>query len=228
MMMLSKPIALLFLLATFGTTLTFAFPSFSGANDGLEDLSARWWRDKPEHKIKVVQNPPPPPGPPKFTGTKLVNDRRHPWKPVKAGDIRGPCPALNALANHGVSAFIPPVRYSDSRVEVVSISREMVLPAPPRSSTPFKKVVWISLLSRDETHQHFDLSSGFNANNKFAILLTYIGHLLDGNLETDLLSIGRKTRRTGPSPPPPAFVGGLNVHNTFEGMYPSLSKSTID
>lgn len=107
MMMLSKPIALLFLLATFGTTLTFAFPSFSGANDGLEDLSARWWRDKPEHKIKVIQNPPPPPGPPKFTGTKLVNDRQHPWKPVKAGDIRGPCPALNALANHGVSVFIP-------------------------------------------------------------------------------------------------------------------------
>ena len=47
--------------------------------------------------------PPPPPGPPAFTGAKLVDDARHPWRPTRPGDIRGPCPGLNTLASHGVS-----------------------------------------------------------------------------------------------------------------------------
>ncbi|KAJ2925958.1 heme-thiolate peroxidase, partial [Candolleomyces eurysporus] len=177
-MMLSKPLALLLLWVTFGATLSFAFPSFSGVTDGFQDLSARWWKDKPNPKVRLVQNPPTPPGPPRYTGTKLVNDRQHPYKPVKAGDIRGPCPALNTLANHG---YLPRNGVA-SPSEIVTAVQE-----------------------------------GLNANNKFAILLTYIGHLLDGNLETDLLSIGLKTKRTGPSPPPPAEAGGLNVHGTFEG-----------
>jgi unspecific peroxygenase len=46
---------------------------------------------------------------------------------------------------------------------------------------------------------------------------TYAAHLLDGNLVTDLLSIGDKTPLTGPDPPAPAIVGGLNNHGTFEG-----------
>ncbi|TFK17876.1 Cloroperoxidase [Coprinopsis marcescibilis] len=45
--------------------------------------------------------PPPPPGPPSFTGTKLVDDAKHPWQPTRPGDIRGPCPGLNTLASHG-------------------------------------------------------------------------------------------------------------------------------
>lgn len=44
-----------------------------------------------------------PPGPLKFNGTKLVNDYLHPWKPLRKGDIRGPCPGMNTLASHGVS-----------------------------------------------------------------------------------------------------------------------------
>jgi hypothetical protein len=46
--------------------------------------------------------PPPPPGPLEFGGTKLVNDAAHPFIAPGANDIRGPCPALNTLANHGV------------------------------------------------------------------------------------------------------------------------------
>jgi hypothetical protein len=51
--------------------------------------------------------PPNPPGPLEFNGTKLVNDRDHPWKPLQKGDIRGPCPGLNTLASHGVSVYTP-------------------------------------------------------------------------------------------------------------------------
>ena len=45
---------------------------------------------------------PPPPGPLAFTGTQLSNDAAHPFVPLKPNDIRGPCPALNTLASHGV------------------------------------------------------------------------------------------------------------------------------
>ena len=44
----------------------------------------------------------PPPGPLEFNGTKLVNDKDHPYQPLRKGDIRGPCPGLNTLASHGV------------------------------------------------------------------------------------------------------------------------------
>ena len=53
--------------------------------------------------------------------------------------------------------------------------------------------------------------------NKFAIFVTYLNHLMNGNLVTDRLSIGGKTRKTGPDPPTPAHAGGLSVHGTFEG-----------
>ncbi|KAH6905638.1 Chloroperoxidase [Coprinopsis sp. MPI-PUGE-AT-0042] len=43
----------------------------------------------------------PPPGPLAFNGTKLVNDPAHPYKKPGPFDIRGPCPGLNTLANHG-------------------------------------------------------------------------------------------------------------------------------
>ncbi|KAF6744141.1 aromatic peroxygenase precursor [Ephemerocybe angulata] len=42
-----------------------------------------------------------PPGPPSFTGTKLIYDALHPYIPPGPLDIRGPCPGLNTLANHG-------------------------------------------------------------------------------------------------------------------------------
>ncbi|KAJ3568217.1 heme-thiolate peroxidase [Leucocoprinus birnbaumii] len=44
------------------------------------------------------------PPPMKSNGTKLVNDAQHPFKPLRPGDIRGPCPGMNTLASHG---YIP-------------------------------------------------------------------------------------------------------------------------
>ena len=46
--------------------------------------------------------PPPPPGPLADDSSKLVHDAAHPYQDLKPGDQRGPCPALNTLASHGV------------------------------------------------------------------------------------------------------------------------------
>lgn len=53
--------------------------------------------------------------------------------------------------------------------------------------------------------------------NDIAVFVTYAAHLVDGNLLTDLLSIGGKTSETGEDPPAPAIVGGLDTHAVFEG-----------
>ncbi|KAF8958590.1 hypothetical protein BDZ97DRAFT_1923628 [Flammula alnicola] len=53
--------------------------------------------------------------------------------------------------------------------------------------------------------------------NDLAIFVTYAAFLVDGNLLTNLLSIGGKTPKTGPNPPAPAIVGGLDTHAVFEG-----------
>ncbi|KAF8868524.1 heme-thiolate peroxidase [Gymnopilus junonius] len=45
--------------------------------------------------------PPSPPGPLADQSAKLVNDAAHPYQPLRPGDQRGPCPALNTLASHG-------------------------------------------------------------------------------------------------------------------------------
>lgn len=52
-------------------------------------------------RLNFVRHPPPP-SPPEDTSVKLVNDKNHPWMPLRKGDIRGPCPGLNTLASHGV------------------------------------------------------------------------------------------------------------------------------
>jgi len=53
--------------------------------------------------------------------------------------------------------------------------------------------------------------------NELSIFVTYSTMLVDGNMLTNLLSIGDKTRLTGPDPPLPATAGGLDTHNVFEG-----------
>lgn len=53
--------------------------------------------------------------------------------------------------------------------------------------------------------------------NNLAVFVTYAAFLVDGNLVTNLLSIGGKTNATGPDPPAPAVVGGLSTHAVFEG-----------
>lgn len=59
-------------------------------------------RDALIETLRAVKPEAPPP-PLAFNGTKLVNDAAHPWKPLRRGDQRGPCPGLNTLASHGVS-----------------------------------------------------------------------------------------------------------------------------
>ncbi|KAJ3519596.1 heme-thiolate peroxidase [Coprinellus aureogranulatus] len=61
------------------------------------------------------------------------------------------------------------------------------------------------------------VQEGFNFDNALAVFTTYAAHLVDGNLVTDLLSIGGKTPKTGKDAPPPAIIGGLNTHSVFEG-----------
>ena len=53
--------------------------------------------------------------------------------------------------------------------------------------------------------------------NGIARFVTYAAHLVDGNLVTDLVSIGGKTGNTGKDTPSPAIIGGMNNHGTFEG-----------
>ncbi|KAF8991584.1 Chloroperoxidase [Cyathus striatus] len=119
-----------------------------------------------------------PPGPINDTSPKLVNDKDHPWKAPKAGDIRGPCPGLNTLASHG---YIP---------------RNGI-------ATPAQLVAGVQ--------------EGFNMGYDLALFVTYAGMLVDGNLVTNLLSIGHKTPLTGQDPPKPATAGGLNTHAVLEG-----------
>jgi hypothetical protein len=61
---------------------------------------------------------------------------------------------------------------------------------------------------------------GFNMGNDLAILVTWATFLVDGNHLTNLMSIGEKSDATGPDPPSPATVGGLNTHKVFEGACP--------
>ncbi|KAH8825940.1 Chloroperoxidase [Flagelloscypha sp. PMI_526] len=42
-----------------------------------------------------------PPPKPDYTGIKELPDKQHPFKAPGPDDLRGPCPALNVLANHG-------------------------------------------------------------------------------------------------------------------------------
>lgn len=50
----------------------------------------------------VVRTLSSPPGPLNDTSAKIVNDPAHPWIAPGPDDIRGPCPGLNTLSNHGV------------------------------------------------------------------------------------------------------------------------------
>lgn len=77
-----------------------AFPSY-GSLAGLSDEQLE--RIIPTLKVREPQSPP---GPLKDTSAKLVNDKKHPWKPAGRNDQRGPCPGLNALASHGVSTSV--------------------------------------------------------------------------------------------------------------------------
>ncbi|KAF5327645.1 hypothetical protein D9619_004131 [Psilocybe cf. subviscida] len=160
-----------FLLAMLGVAT--AFPSY-GSLAGLTE------RELAEIiPTLTARTLPSPPGPLSDTRTKLVNVPAHPWIAPGENDIRGPCPGLNTLANHG---YLPRDGIA-SPSQIVEAVQEV-----------------------------------FNMGNDLAVFVTYAAHLVvDGNLITDLLSIGGKTPSTGPDPPSPAIVGGLNTHAVFEG-----------
>lgn len=76
--------------------LALAFPAY-------ESLGGLTQREVDEFIARNVLAPiPPPPGPLTDSGLMLVNDPDHPFiAPNPDTDIRGPCPGLNTLANHG-------------------------------------------------------------------------------------------------------------------------------
>ncbi|KAF9032968.1 Chloroperoxidase [Panaeolus papilionaceus] len=169
--MLSKLISTV-LLSTLLCQFSLAFPNYASlAGLPREDLD-RIVPNLPYHPPEM------PPGPLKDTKAKLVNDKAHPWKAARAGDMRGPCPGLNTLASHG---YLP-------RNGIATPGQIMRA-----------------------------VQEGFNMDFGTALLVTYAAHLVDGNVVTNLISIGGKSSKTGPDPPPPAIVGGLNTHAVFEG-----------
>ena len=52
-----------------------------------------------------------------------------------------------------------------------------------------------------------------------AVFVTYAAHLVDGNLITDQLSIGRKSETAGSYAPSPAVAGALNAYGLFGGNF---------
>ncbi|KAF8989696.1 hypothetical protein BDQ17DRAFT_1547523 [Cyathus striatus] len=89
--------------------------------------------------------------------------------------------------------------------------------SPPPPLKDLGKVV-ASSIRRCNPGQIVDaVQRGFNMGNDLAIFFTYMGMIVDGNQVTNLMSIGGKTPATGPDPPKPAVVGGLNTHSVFEG-----------
>ncbi|EKM77850.1 hypothetical protein AGABI1DRAFT_76879 [Agaricus bisporus var. burnettii JB137-S8] len=136
-------------------------------------------RDEVDRALASLEQatPTPPPGPLSDSGTKLVNDDLHPYIAPGENDIRGPCPALNALASHGY------------------INRNGI-------ANPAEIITAVM--------------EGFNMDHGVAVYTTYAAFIVDGNLITNLLSIGEKTSLTGRSSSG-TTAGGLNTHNTFEG-----------
>ncbi|KAF5352359.1 hypothetical protein D9756_005988 [Leucocoprinus leucothites] len=61
------------------------------------------------------------------------------------------------------------------------------------------------------------VQEGFNMEYTTAQIVAYGGLIVDGNVVTNLLSIGGKSTLTGEDPPAPATAGGLNTHGPFEG-----------
>jgi unspecific peroxygenase len=58
--------------------------------------------------------------------------------------------------------------------------------------------------------------------NDIATFVTFAAFVVDGNVITNLMSIGGKSPKTGPDPPTPAIVGGLDTHSVFEGILYSV------
>ena len=160
-----------------------------------------------------VRQAEPPPGPLNDTSTKLVNDKDHPWMPLQPGDIRGPCPALNTLASHGVRLALNLFLFCITSYLQWLPRNGIATPAQIVDAVQQGAFQWCSVLSIQLTC----CLLGFNMGNDLALTITYSAMLVDGNMITNLLSIGGKSSLTGADPPKPAIVGGLDTHAVFEG-----------
>ncbi|KAJ3509945.1 heme-thiolate peroxidase [Coprinellus aureogranulatus] len=192
-MILSKPFITLFGLVSTATYISSvsAFPAYAS----LAGLSARQLAEVVPGLPDVL--PGTPPGPLEFSGTKLIYDEAHPFVAPGNEDMRGPCPGLNTLANHG---YLPHNGVATPAQIINAVQEGKYF--DPRVQGP-----------ATNTKNHL----GFNMHNELSRFLTYAAFLVDGNLVTDLLSIGGKTSLTGPELPEPAIVGGLSTHAVFEG-----------
>ncbi|KAK0544810.1 hypothetical protein OC845_005406 [Tilletia horrida] len=88
------------LLATLLTTAN-AFPQLA---EGWEHRSLAGLSEETINEIvarQAIVGALPPPAGQSDTSSKLVFDSAHPYKAPGPNDIRGPCPGLNTLANHG-------------------------------------------------------------------------------------------------------------------------------
>ena len=90
------PLRFTLLAILFTCNVCLCFPS----HRSLAGLSARELDEVvPTLKIRSL---PQPPGPLDNPRAKLVTDPANPWIAPGENDIRGPCPGINTLANHGV------------------------------------------------------------------------------------------------------------------------------
>ena len=204
-------LALFLTSATFLSGITSAFPTYQSL--------AGWPREEVdlfirEHSKSLVGAKPSPPAL-KDTSSKLIHDVKHPYIAPGPNDLHGPCPGLNTLANHGVSLIFqfdkgpptyPPIKYlAHSGIvtpqEIVTTMQEGKLHSSSRST-------WQILIS----------NIGFNMEWEFVTFVTWMVFLIDGNLLTNLMSLGPKSNQTGVDPLSPAIVGGLNTHSMFKGV----------
>ena len=102
-----------------------AFPAYQS----LAGLS----RDELDSIVPTLRftPPPPPPGPLANDSSKLVHDAAHPYEPLKDGDQRGPCPALNTLASHGVRNKLLSL-HDPHLTDVLKISTSLVTASLPQ------------------------------------------------------------------------------------------------
>ena len=144
-------------------------------------------------KLQVRQADPPP----EPLNDTSANDKDHPWKPLQPDDLRGPCPGLNILAPHGVRRSNPYFHFCLTPY-LCGGFRAMVLLLLPKSSTQPNKVPCNGI-------QCYELLTlyllGFNMGNDLAVFVTYAAMLVDGNMITNLFSIGDKSLKTGPDTP---------------------------
>ena len=91
--MIRLPVLFVLVFASIATSFPASYGTLAGVSEAELAVII------PTLQIRGVESPP---GPLVSSGTKLVNDREHPFQPQRPGDLRGPCPGLNTLASQGV------------------------------------------------------------------------------------------------------------------------------